>query len=118
MKTSTILAVILGVLALYFIVNAEKSIFLKKANSLITDIGNSEVIPAGTDIPKLILKAGQNIVPKITDIANVKINLSDITQNIPENISGAINPGNLLEIIKRKAAEILNKTNEVICPTQ
>jgi len=118
MKTIAIFTVILGVLALYFVVNVEKSIFLKKANNLITNIGGSEVIPAGINIPKLIFKTGQNITPK-----------GDMSQNIIEVIkekTSEIFDGTKTFFIENTAPKITNsikeslksKINEVVCPIQ
>ncbi|MEK7134786.1 MAG: hypothetical protein AAB735_00035, partial [Patescibacteria group bacterium] len=60
MKTLTILAVILGVLFLYFIVKAEKSFVIK---------GN-EVVPLGINIPKLILDKAKEIKSQIANNKN------------------------------------------------
>ena len=112
MKTLLILAVILGILFLYFIVKAEKSFVIK---------GN-EVVPGGINIPKLILdKIGGGIKPQI--LGNDAINnavgssglgfINNITTDAKDFVSKTIDKIN--ESIK---SPIENKINEILCPTK
>ncbi len=101
MKTLVILAVILGVLFLYFIVKAEKSFVIK---------GN-EVVPSGIDIPKLILdKAaqvlGNNVIGDSGQgfINNMTADVKDLTSKAAYKINESIK------------SSVENKINEVICP--
>ena len=101
MKTLAILAVILGILFLYFIVKTEKSFVIK---------GN-EVVPGGIDIPKLILdKAAQVLGNDVIGgsgqgfINKIKTNAEDLVSKTVDKISKSIK------------SPIENKINEVICP--
>ncbi|MBI2446827.1 MAG: hypothetical protein HYV51_03380 [Parcubacteria group bacterium] len=115
MKTLIILAIILAILAAYFVFNTEKSLSLK-------DRGNA--IPAGIDIGKSILNQVLNQAKKITP---EKINSISGT-----NGNGAVMQSKLAEEIKSKIGEIKdkildeavnliktpieNKANELFCP--
>ncbi len=105
MKTLIILAVILGILFLYFIVKAEKSFVIK---------GN-EVVPSGIDIPKLILdKAaqvlGNNVIGDLGQgfINNMTADVKDLTSKAAYKINESIKSS-----VK---SSVENKINEVICP--
>ncbi len=105
MKTLLILAVILGILFLYFIVKTEKSFVIK---------GN-EVVPSGIDIPKLILDKVKGIKPQI--LGNEVVGgsgqgfINNITTDAKDLISKTIDK--ISESIK---SSVENKINEVICP--
>ena len=107
MKTLIILAVILGILFLYFVVKAEKSFVIK---------GN-EVVPSGIDIPKLILDKVKGIKSQI--LGNEVIGdsgpgrgfINNITTDVKDLVSKTINK--VSESIK---SPIENKIQEIICP--
>ena len=107
MKTLIILAVILGILFLYFVVKAEKSFVIK---------GN-EVVPSGIDIPKLILDKVKGIKSQI--LGNEVIGdsgpgrgfINNITTDVKDLVSKTINK--VSESIKNP---IENKIQEIICP--
>ncbi|GEM_PF-2890582 len=107
MKTLVIVAVILAVLSLYFIVNADKSILVK----------GSEVLPAGTDIAKFILKKAKDLISQ-TGTGNVLKSSSGnniIDASLPV-ITDKIKTG--VETIKSEAnnliPEVLNKATDLI----
>jgi len=110
-KTLAILAVILGILFLYFIVKAEKSFVIK---------GN-EVIPGGIDIPKLILDKVRGIKPQVlnNDVIGNAVSdsgrgfINNITTDAKDLISKTVDKIN--ESIK---SPIENKINEFLCPTK
>ncbi len=115
MKTLVILAVILGILFLYFIVKAEKSFVIK---------GN-EVAPSGIDIPKLILDKAKEIKFQVTNNKNAQILGSDIINDSGPAFINKIktDAGNLISKTVNKISEsikspIENKINEVLCPTK
>jgi len=107
MKTLVILAVILGILFVYFVVKAEKSFVIK---------GN-EVVPGGIDIPKLILDKTKEIKSQI--LGNDVIGdsgpgfINNITTDAKDLISKTVDK--ISESIK---SPIENKINEVLCPTK
>jgi len=111
MKTLIILAVILGILFLYFIVKAEKSFVIK---------GN-EVIPGGIDIPKLILDKVRGIKPQVlnNDVIGNAVSdsgqgfINNITTDAKDLVSKTIDT--ISESIK---SPIENKINEFLCPTK
>ena len=111
MKTLIILAVILGILFLYFVVKAEKSFVIK---------GN-EVIPGGIDIPKLILDKVRGIKPQVlnNDVIGNAVSdsgrgfINNITTDAKDLISKTVDKIN--ESIK---SPIENKINEFLCPTK
>lgn len=113
MKTLAILAVILGVLFLYFMVKAEKSFVIK---------GN-EVVPIGIDIPKLILDKAKEIKSQVTNNKNAQILDSDIINDSGPAFINKIktDAGNLISKTVDKISEsikspIENKINEFLCP--
>lgn len=101
MKTLLILAVILGILFLYFIVKTEKSLVIK---------GN-EVVPLGINIPKLILDKANQVLSNdiISDSGQGFIN------NIITDAKGLVSKtvDKISESIK---SPIQNKVNEFLCP--
>ena len=104
MKTLTILAVILGVLFLYFIVKAEKSFVIK---------GN-EVVPIGIDIPKLILDQAKEIKSQVINNKNIDSGqgfISSIITDAKGLVSKTVDK--ISESIK---SPIENKVNEFLCP--
>ena len=111
MRTLAILAVILGILFLYFVVKAEKSFVIK---------GN-EVIPGGIDIPKLILDKVRGIKPQVlnNDVIGNAVSdsgrgfINNITTDAKDLISKTVDKIN--ESIK---SPIENKINEFLCPTK
>jgi len=107
MKTLTILAVILGILFLYFIVKAEKSLVIK----------GSEVMPGGIDIPKLVLDKIGGIKPQILGnevigdsgrgfISNIVTGAKDLVSKTIDKISESVK------------SPVENKINEFLCPTK
>ena len=111
MKTLIILAVILGILFLYFIVKAEKSFVIK---------GN-EVIPGGIDIPKLILDKVRGIKPQVlnNDVIGNAVSdsgrgfINNITTDAKDLISKTVD-----KINKSIQSPIENTINEFLCPTK
>ena len=117
MKTLAILAIILGVLFLYFIVKAEKSFVIK---------GN-EVVPLGINIPKLILDKAKEIKSKIDNNKKIQILgndvisdsgpgrgfINNITTDAKDFVSKTVDK--ISESIK---SPIENKINEFLCPTK
>jgi hypothetical protein len=107
MKTLVILAVILGILFLYFIVKAEKSFVIK----------GGEAVPGGIDIPKLILDKVKGIKPQV--LSNDVIGgsrqgfINNITTGAKDLISKTIDT--ISESVK---SPIENKINEFFCPTK
>lgn len=110
MKTLIVMAIILGVLFLYFVAKAEKSFIIK----------GSDLIPGGIDIPKFIFdKLGGGINPQTLNndvIGNVvggsgQRLISDVVNNAKDIISKTIEKAG--EAIK---APIENKIQEYICP--
>lgn len=103
MKTLAILAIILGILFLYFIVKAEKSFVIK---------GN-EVVPLGINIPKLILDKANQVLGNdvISDSGRGFIN------NIITDAQGLVSKTahKISESIK---SPIENKINTFLCPTK
>ena len=107
MRTLAILAVILGILFLYFVVKAEKSFVIK---------GN-EVVPSGIDIPKLILDKVKGIKSQI--LGNEVIGdsgpgrgfINNITTDVKDLVSKTVDK--VSESIK---SPIENKIQEIICP--
>jgi len=115
MKTLIILAVILGILFLYFIVKAEKSFVIK---------GN-EVVPAGTDIPKLILDKIKEIKFQAINNKNTQMLGSDIISDSGQGIVNNIitDAKDLVSKTVDKVSELIkspieNKINEFLCPTK
>lgn len=115
MKTLVILAIILAILAAYFVFNTEKSLSLK-------DRGNA--IPAGIDIAKSILKQVLNqtekINPKVVDSVNGVKNGSSVMQpKLTEKIKSKIRDikdkilGETVNLIK---TPIENKVSDLLCP--
>ena len=111
MKTLAILAVILGILFIYFIVKAEKSFVIK---------GN-EVVPSGIDIPKLILDKIGGIKPQVLNndvIGNIvggsgQEFVNNITTDVKDLISKTVD-----KISESVKCPIENKINEFLCPTK
>ncbi len=113
MKTLLILAVILGILFLYFIVKAEKSLVIK---------GN-EVVPLGINIPKLILDKAKEITSQATNNKNAQILGSDLINDSGPAFINKIktDAGNLISKTVDKINELIkspieNKINEFLCP--
>ena len=123
MKTLIIIAVILVVLTLYFVVNADKSIILK----------GSEVLPAGTDITGFILNKAKNLISQ-TGTGNILKSSSgnNIVDSSYPAITDKIEAG--IEKIKAEANILIpkvidktidlirnpieNKINETFCPSK
>lgn len=103
MKTLVIIGVVLAVLTLYFVVNAERSILVKKG---------SEVFPAGTDIAKFILKKTKDLISQ-NDITNtsfpaiVETIKAGATKFIPEVFD------KITGLVKKP---IENKISDLFCP--
>jgi non-homologous end joining protein Ku len=120
MKTLISLGVILAVLSIYFIVNVEKSIFLK---------GN-EVVPLGTDIPKIIFDNAKKIIADKNATSTLETATTSgieslqelITNKLPEQtenikndiIDLASNASQKIEDLLKQSIE--NKISEIICP--
>lgn len=120
MKTLISLGVVLAVLSIYFIVNVEKSIFLK---------GN-EVVPLGTDIPKIIFDNAKKIIADKNATSTLETATASgigslqelITNKLPEQtenikndiIDLASNASQKIEDLLKQSIE--NKISEIICP--
>lgn len=112
MKTLMILLVILGVIFLYFVINAEKSITIGK---------NGEIIPVGIDIPRFIFNKAKETLPKLINSGDVQIPEPDSIKNIAENVKYKIKDLTiqaLNKITDSIKAPIENKINEVLCPVK
>lgn len=103
MKTLIIITVILVVLSLYFVVNADRSILVK---------GN-EVLPAGTDIAKFILNKAKDFISQTDTGAGVNASYTTITDKIKALIPKII--GKTTDLIKNP---IENKIIETFCPAK
>jgi len=107
MKTLVIVAVILGILFLYFIVKTEKSFVIE----------GSEVVPGGIDIPKVILDKAKEIKSQI--LGNDVISdsgpgfINNITADVKDLVSKTVDK--VSESIK---SPIENKINEILCPAK
>lgn len=120
MKTLlAVFAVILGIIFLYFVVNAEKSIL----------VNGSEVTPTGTDIPKLILNKAKELATFFTG-GEVKNSADSAVNTFQPKITDLIQTGveefknkaeNLISGVASKITDLIkdpikNKINEVLCP--
>ena len=101
MKTLAILAVILGVLFLYFIVKAEKSFVIK---------GN-EVVPLGINVPKLILDKAKEIKSQIADNDSGRGFINNVITEAKGFVSKTVD-----KISESVKSPIENKINEFLCP--
>ena len=95
MKTLVIIIVILVVLSLYFVVNADRSILVK----------GSEVLPAGTDIARLILNKAKDLISQI--------NAGNVLKSSSGNIVDASYPA-VTDKIKAGIEKIKVETNKLI----
>ncbi|MBI2635650.1 MAG: hypothetical protein HYW79_03900 [Parcubacteria group bacterium] len=118
MKTLIIIGIILAVLSLYFVVNADRSFTIK----------GSEVLPVGTDIAKFILNKVNNFkTDSLPQLSGEKIgdtSYSEITDKIK---TGAETVGSeaskLIPIVIDKAKGLIkgsveNKLVETFCPVK
>lgn len=99
MKTLIIIGVILAVLSLYFVVNADKSILVK----------GGEVWPTGTDIVKFVLNKARNLSSQIK------------TGNFPGFSNDKIGDASYKVIDKARefiSGSIENKLVETFCPAK
>lgn len=107
MKTLIILLIISGILFAYFVVNADKSIFVR----------GGEVTPIGTDIPKLILNKVKKVLPNLIN-NNSKQSAGGIIGSVQPGIDGMIKLG--VDAIKNQVNSVKdlieNKINETLCP--
>jgi hypothetical protein len=112
MKTLVILAVILGILFLYFVVKAEKSLVIK---------GN-EVAPRGIDIPKVILDKVKELKSQVANKSPQILGSNLKSDSGPAFIDNIISDAkNLVSKTVDKISDsikspIENKINEVLCP--
>lgn len=111
MKTLIIIIVILAVLTLYFVVNADRSILVKR----------SEVLPAGTDIARLILNKTKDFVSQ-TDTDIVDASYPTITDKIKAGIEKVkVETNNLIPKVINKTTDLIkepieNKIIKTFCP--
>ncbi len=109
MKTFIIIGIILTVLSLYFVVNADKSILVK----------GGEVWPTGTNIVKFILNKAKDFKTGIGDAP-----YSEITDKIKTGIETVKSEaGSLIPNVIDKAKELVkgsieNKLVETFCPAK
>jgi len=112
MKTLIIIAVILGIMFLFFIAKAERSLV----------ITGNEAIPAGiTGIPKALLDKVNEIRSKISDnVGNGEIGkLINLEPNSTSGIiAGAKNliSGTIDKITETIKTPIEDKINDILCP--
>lgn len=99
MKTLVIIGVILAVLTLYFVVNADRSILVK----------GSEVLPAGTDIARLVLNKAKDLISQ-AGTGNV---LKSSNGNIVGNIVDASYPA-ITDKIEAGIEKIRAESNTLI----
>jgi len=114
MKILIILAVILGVLFLYFAVNAEKAFIVK----------NDEVSLGGIDVPKTLLNAVQGIGSRIAG-GNFKLPGDNAIGNLLPGFSNNIvsDSKDFISNATDKIGEAItkpieNKIQEIICPAK
>src|SRR3989344_9506534 len=104
MKTLVILAIILTILAVYFVLNTEKSFSVKGLyDDNASKVGNA--LPAGTDAVKLILNKIKNINPKITDSKVIESGIVDKIKSTIGDVKDKILKGSvslIKEPIKNK----------------
>lgn len=102
MKTILVIVIILAILAVYFVLNVEKSFSIK---SLSGNNGLGNALPAGTDITKFILRKVKDVIPEIAgnvdDIKNKKLNYVFESKAADE--------------IKSKIGDIKNKITSTFC---
>lgn len=118
MKTLVILFVVLGIVFLYFIASAEKSLIIK----------NDEVTPNGVNIPELIANKIKEIKSQITggNVSQILNNgggvigdltpstfMNDAVNNVKSFVSETVNKAE--DSIK---SPIENKIQELICPAK
>ena len=115
MKTLIILAIILGILAAYFVFNIEKSISVK---------GTDNAMSAGTDIAKIFLNQIKTMMPKVVDktlqsniVEQIKSKAGEITNDISDKLIDLIKKNNYnFEYIKKVVSleqQRLKKLNEI-----
>ena len=94
------ITVILVVLTLYFVVNADRSIFVK----------GSEVLPAGTDITKFILNKAKDLISQTDTGGNTTFNapypaITDKVKSAVEKIKDDTN---------KLIPKVIDKTNDLV----
>ncbi len=112
MRKLIVFAVILAVVSIYFIVNAEKFIRIESGETEESKPKTNEVTPAGTDLPKLILNKAMENIPafssKIADLdAGEILPTAESLKNKARDLTAqaAVKIG---EIIKKPIEERLN----------
>lgn len=112
MKTLVVIGIILAILAVYFVLNTEKSISVG---------GGGGIIPAGIDIPRLILSKLKNIIPNNT-AENIKVKNQKLDNLKESNLADEIKLkiGNIKDKILGESINLIkdpikNKINEVFC---
>ena len=110
MKTLVILFIVLGIVFLYFVAGAEKSLIIK----------NDEVSPNGIIIPELITNKIQEIKSKGGVIGgnfgSPSGFMNDAINGVKDLASKAVN--NIGDMIKSPISPIQNKIQEIICPAK
>lgn len=115
MKTLVILAIILAIIAAYFVFNTEKSISIE---------GGGNAIPAGIDIAKFIFNKVLDQTGKINEKPNDNgnyINSGVLQSKLAEEIKSKIGEtkNNILdEAINLIKNPIENKINALFCPAK
>ena len=120
MKTLVILFIVLGIVFLYFIASAEKSLIIK----------NDEVTLKGVNIPKLIINKAGEIKSRITGVgkgSQILSNGGGVIGNLtppPTFVNDAVNSvkGFVSGIVDKAGdsikSPIENKIQEIICPAK
>lgn len=113
MKTLVILAIILAIIAAYFVFNTEKSISIG---------GGGNAVPAGVDIAKFLFNKALDQAGKINEKTNSNVNYINsgaLQSKLAEEIKSKI--GETKDKILNKAVGLIkmpveNKVSELFCP--
>ena len=114
MKTLIVIAVILVVLSLYFVVNADRSIFVK----------GSEVLPIGTDVARFILNKTKDFISRTNTGTGIDASYPSITNKIKAGIEKIkVEANMLIPKVLDKTTNLIknpieNKIIETVCPAK
>lgn len=107
MKTIVTIIIILVVLSLYFVVNADRSIFVK----------GSEVLPIGTDVARFILNKAKDFKSQI-NVGNTSYPVA-ITDKIKSAVETIKNEANkLIPRVLDKTTDLIKNPIETVCPAK
>ena len=114
MKTLIIIGIILVVLFLYFVVNADRSVLVK----------GSDVLPAGTDVAGFILNKAKDFNSQIKTGSIVDLSYPVITDKIKSVVEKIKDEANkLIPTVLDKTTDLIknpikNKIIETFCPAK